>query len=440
MTTARWPSPRFAVRVAVILLLLGLLQLAASLLFYQAIDRRTLKDDHARRVAELLVVSDRMHAIAPDRTASYMTTGHLTAGISEAPQVPHTSSDPVLTDIAASIVAWEPALAGRPLHLDTTAAGTGKHDLVGSLQLAGGAWLNFRSRDFGSMWPIALRATSLTLVTTLACLGIGLYLLHLSARPLRRLTDAAAEIGRGREVEIEESGPRDIEDLAHAMNLMQHRIARLIKDQACTFEAISHDMRTPLARQKVAADLLDDPELASIIHSSISEMDGLLDSLQVFLRAQHMSAEPEAVDLGLLLREIAAPFGNTVRIDVDKGIRTMTVVDPLVIAIRALIENAVQYGGQATIHVSSESVHDHIVVIEDNGPGIPAEAFEDILDPFFRLDSARQRNTGGFGLGIPTAHRLMIRFGGGLTFENRENGGLRVRLQVPHGEVTTAAG
>jgi len=111
----------------------------------------------------------------------------------------------------------------------------------------------------------------------------------------------------------------------------------------------------------------------------------------------------------------------------------MTYREPLLLSLRALIDNAVQYGTRAAIVISASPPDIHIT-IEDDGPGIPEDYFETILDPFFRLDCARARNTPGFGLGIPMAHRLLRRFGGGLEFSNLEQGGLRVRITVPIGD------
>lgn len=427
---ARPNAPRFVVYVALLFLVLGIAQLVASLLFYQAIDRQTLHDDHARRIAELLVVSDRIHAMSPASASSLMSTGHLTVSVANAPSVmaPARKGDPA--EITRKIVQWEPSLANRMLHLATSDETGGKRDLIGSMKLGDGRWLNFRSRDITSMWPVAFRAIALTFATTIACLGIGLVALHMLSRPLRRLTGAADAIGRGREVSIKEAGPKDLRNLAHAMNVMQARIAWLLKDQAMSFEAISHDLRTPLSRQKVAADLVEDPEIAGIVHSSVDEMEDLLASLQKFLLAQHMSASAETLALGPFIREVLSEFTPRVTLPAAGGPIVRTYREPLALALTALVENAVQFGRRATVTIDGRD-DEWTVSIEDQGPGIPPEHFEAILDPFFRLDEARQRNTKGFGLGIPTAHRLMMRFNGGLSFGASVSGGLIARVHVP---------
>ena len=427
---ARPFAPRFAVYVALVFLLLGVMQLAASLLFYQSIDRQTLSEDHARRVAEMLVVSDRIHALDPGLTAPTMSTRHLAAAVASAPTVAAPAGTETLVGIARRIIEWEPSLGGRSLRLAVRDVGHGKRDLIGSIRLTDGHWLNFRSRDMNAAWPVALRATVLTLATTLACLVVGLFALHVLTRPLRRMSDAADAIGQGRQVTVRETGSPDLRKLAHSMNVMQERIARLLQDQARSFEAISHDLRTPLSRQKVAAELIDDAELGGVILSSVDEMEALLASLQRFLRAQHLSAEPEPLELGQLVRDVLYSYGDKARVEVEGSAFVRTFREPLSLALEALVENAIQFGGEARITIRREAGH-WCIEITDGGPGIPSCYFEAILDPFFRLDAARARDTKGFGLGIPTAHRLMTRFDGGLSFASSPAGGLIARLLVP---------
>lgn len=423
---------RLAVRAATLLLLLAAVQALASLLFYNAIDRETLREDHARRVAELLVVSDRVHDLAPEMLGAIMSTGHLEAVVADTPLVPHRDVEKAIGEIRRHILRWEPGLARRVLHLGMETSPQGSRDLVGAMQLEDGRWLNFRSRDIGTGWPIALRATVLTLVTAVLGLGLALWSLRIMTRPLRDLTDAADEIGRGQFVPVEERGPDDLRSLARSMNAMQGRIAAMLEDQARSFEAISHDLRTPLSRVMIAADLVDDAEIAGLIHDSTAEMEAMLMSLQQYLRAQHLAAEPEAMDLGVAIADLlhgAFPGRTDLIVAPDAVVRTWR--EPLLLALRPLVENAVQHGGKARVTVAPDAEGRWTVTIADNGPGIPEDQFERILAPFYRIDEARARDTAGFGLGIPTAHSLLQRFGGEIGFGSADGGGLLVRVTVP---------
>lgn len=423
-------SLRLSAYAAGLLVTIGVVQLVASLSFYRAIDAQMLREDHARRVAELLVVSERVFRLKPEMTSSVMTSRHLEVEIGSSPSVTRSAPDEELEALAAQIVRWEPGLANRPLHLTIRRAERGRRDFVGSIQLANGSWLNFESRDISSMLPIALRATWMTLVTALVCLASALVALRILTRPLRRLSDAAGAIGHGQRVVIRESGPTDLQNLAHAMNEMQDRIALLIEDQAKSFEAIGHDLRTPLARQKVAAELVSDDEMSELMLQSVDEMELLLDSLQQFLRAQHLRSDPETIDLTELVRGIAEPLGACLNFAPAHEVTVETYREPLFLSVQALIENACMYGQQVEVSIA-QLRGEWIIQIQDDGPGIPPDHFQDVLTPFFRLDEARGRTTKGFGLGIPTAHRLLTRFGGKLSFGTGASGGLVVSVQVP---------
>lgn len=426
---SRLSRPRLSVYAAALVLAIGTIQLVASLLFYQAIDRQTLRQDHARRVAELLVVSLRVYELDAAMTATVTTSRHLEVAVSAVPVVPRPPASEELRQIGRQIVGWEPSLATRSLHLEIK-PNRARRDLVGSMRLADGRWLNFRSRDISSMWPIALRAGWMTAVTTLACLILGLLALRLMLRPLRTLSQAAEVIGHGGRVAIRETGPADLSNLARAMNEMQERIARLLEDQARSFEAISHDLRTPLSRQKLAAELISDPEIGGIVKDSTDEMEAMLGSLQQFLRAQHLVAEPERFDLIALLRSAADSCDGEVRMEERRPVLVRSYREPLLLALQALFDNACRYGQTAEVQVEAER-RDWFVTIRDRGPGIPTEHYGDVLSPFFRMDEARGRTTSGFGLGIPTAHRLLRRFGGDLSFANAHDGGLVVRVKIP---------
>lgn len=421
---------RFAAYVTMVFLVVGLIQLAGSLIFYQIIDRQTLLDDHARRVAELLVVGQRMHEIAPKRTGASMTTQYLVVETAAEPVVESSNQDTLVSDIAEGIRAWEPSLVGRPLNLKIRQAGNRKQDLEGSLRLDDATWLNFVSRDISTMWPVAWRAMVLTSLITITFLALGLVVLHMVNRPLRHLTQAAESVGEGRRVRVVESGPRDLRDLAHAMNAMQERIDRILRDQTTAYSAIGHDLRTPLSRLKVVSGMIEDDELADISNQSISEMIRLLDSLESYLNAQMLESESESLDLVDLLKERVSRYGTTVSLRVPNEAIAKTFREPLVCAFDALLQNAIQYSGAAEVVLLSEKDRISINII-DHGPGVGEEHFRALLEPFFRLDDARQRNTDGFGLGIPTAHRLLTRFGGSLTFSRTAKGGLTVHIQIP---------
>lgn len=422
---------RLAGQAALLLLAVGIVQVVASTLFYEAIDRQSIREDHARRVAEFLVVSERLHRLDPGSMADVMTTSHLTARAAAMPVISRQGRGEEVSQIRSHIVKWEPALARHSLVLDIHQGVRGRKDLVGSMRLDAGTWLNFRSNDISSGWPIALRATVMTLMITLACIAAGFLTLRYLMRPLRQLAEAAEATAGGMPVAVRESGPLDLRNLARSFNDMQTRISGLETEHSRSFEAISHDLRTPLSRLKIASDFVGEGDIARIVSSSADEMESMLLSLQSFLRAQHLSSTAEPVDLVGLIRELLVHVERPVTLEAPSQAVAFTYREPLRLALQPLVQNALQYGHEIAIAITSPRRDKWRIRIADDGPGIPDEAFERILDPFCRLDDARPRDTPGFGLGIPTAHRLLERFGGKLTFENGEGGGLIVQVEVP---------
>lgn len=427
---ARWRSRRLAGYAMALLLAVAAVQVVASLIFYAAIDRESIGQDHARRVAELLIVSDRLYQRAPAQTARIMTTAHLDATIGAHPVIRASGTADAAVTIRNHILAWEEALSRRPLYLDIRPGRAHHKDLVGSMQLTDGRWLNFRSPDISAGWPIALRATVLTLLITLICLGGGVLLLRRLTGPLTQLSEAADALSHGTAIAVEESGTAELRNLARSFNSLQSRIAGMASEQTRSFEAISHDLRTPLSRLIVASSFVHEDEVARIVSSSAAEIETMLGSLEAFLRAQHVDAAPEPLDLAAVIHEILTAFDVPVTVDGPRSAVVATYREPLILSLRALVQNAVQYGTTVAVALRG-SASGWEIVVEDDGPGIPEEHFDHILDPFFRLDSARARNTAGFGLGIPMAHRLLQRFGGGVAFANRDEGGLRVVVTVP---------
>lgn len=410
-----------------------LVQLTASVAFYSAIDRQTLREDHARRIAELLVVGERVARMAEADFDKLMTSHYLEAEVvalpPEGPPVSRAQGAEA-NAIADYVRRWEPGLAKHPLRLWSESRPEGR-DLVGVMGLDDGRWLTFRSRNFPRPWPIALRAVATTLVFSLACVALGAYALRQLGEPLRRLTEASRHVGESPPSPIQVEGPNDIVELGRAFNDMQRRIAGLIEDQARAMEALSHDLRTPLARLTLAADYIEPDDIKTLVADNVGELDAMLRSLADWLRAQHSASTAEVVDLPALIRGVMARWPDTVRYEGGKALAVTTHRGPLEQALIRLIDNAVRFGGQAKVRLVADGADGPVIEVLDQGPGLTDEAMARIYEPFFRGDAARARDTGGFGLGIPTAERLIKRFGGKLAISNREGGGVSARIWPP---------
>ena len=412
-----------------------LLQVLASVTFYQLIDREAVREDHARRIAELLVVGTRVHSLDSNPQgndlAQVMSTTYLDARITDvAPQRPSMSDGGAMA-IRRYMVSWEPELARHELIVWTLRSRSGAQDLVGAMQLADGRWLSFRSHDFAPTWPLALRLTVMTLLFSAAGLFVALYLLRQQGEPLRHLAQAAHRIGEGRRPEpVAIEGSADLRDLGFAFNEMQRRITGILEDQARAMEAVSHDFRTPLARLSLASEFIEDEDAKTILTDNVAELDTMLNSLRDYLRAQHQPSEPEPVDLAALLRQVITPWPGALRYEGPENLAATTHRGALTQALIQIADNAVRHGGGGEITLTTDSAGP-LIVVRDHGRGMTAEGISHIYDPFFRADAARQRNTAGFGLGIPTAARLLKRFGGSMDVSNHPEGGLLVTVRPP---------
>jgi two-component system osmolarity sensor histidine kinase EnvZ len=423
-----WPRSLIGRSMLLIGAILGL-QLAASIFFYVRIERETLREDHARRVAEFLVVSRRVHAMAargqPD-VDRVMTSRYLKADILEPGARPPATMSAEGQALRRAIVRWEPELAGAELVLWTPRGGK---DLAGAMRLDDGRWLNFRSRDFASMWPTAVRVMWMTALFAALCLAFATLSLKALGRPLRGLAQAARDFGRGPHAPVTVEGSADLRDLGRAFNEMQDRITGLIEDQARSMEAISHDLRTPLARMQLATQFAEPQDIRALLTANVEELDEMLRSLSAFLRAQHQQSEAEAVDLAALTRGAVGALDERASYEGPDSLTVLTHRMPVEEALKRLLDNAVRHGGGARVTLDPAGPR---IVIHDQGAGMSPEDLEQIYRPFFRADPARARNTGGFGLGVPTAARLLTRFGGDLQISNAPSGGLLVTITPPH--------
>jgi two-component system osmolarity sensor histidine kinase EnvZ len=436
MHVTLWPTGLMGRVVAVILCAI-LLEFAGSLLLQSQVDSFTLREDHARRVAELLVVGERLldEAEPEEREAVIATlrTQHLWVGLTKSPPLSPTAPDSVLGRMRDRIVEWEPSLQERPLRLGLTNDQDGRRDLVGALQLRSGEWLQFRSRDLFGRWPQLYQAVLSASVLTLGVAIATAIMLGALGTPLRSLARAADKVGAGTSVTVVERGPRDLVQVARAFNAMQARISRLIMDRTQALAAVGHDLRTPLTRMRLRLDLMKDDEARESMAHDIEEMESMLDSVLTYLSGGDAEGERRRIDLAALVSTLVdanADLGRLVSYVGPDHLLTTARPLPLKRAIGNLIENGLKYGG--VVRLKLERVGDTArIVVEDDGPGIPEAELEHVIEPFFRLDEARRRDTQGLGLGLAIVANAVQGEDGDLTLRNRPEGGLQAIISLP---------
>lgn len=262
--------------------------------------------------------------------------------------------------------------------------------------------------------------------------SVALLFMRNQIRPLRRLARAAEAFGRGVDPgALQPSGSKEVRQAAQAFNTMRSRVQRLVSSRALMLAAVSHDLRTPLARLRLNLDLLETPknnEDIQAMRGDIRHMDGIITAYLNFAA----DAAPEAtklLDITALVRGVAVGFA-AVRLQADKTFWVHGRAVELRRCIENILSNAQRYAGIINIAVTAAGGN-VAITIEDNGPGIPPDRYEEVFRPFARLDPARGEKTGGVGLGLAITRDIIHRHGGEITLGQATLGGLLVTVVLP---------
>ncbi len=273
-------------------------------------------------------------------------------------------------------------------------------------------------------------------------LGLTVILISLAAfllvrsflRPLAMISRAADELGKGNDhPPIAESGSYEVARAARSFNAMRHRIERYINDRNRFFSAISHDLRTPITRLRLRAELLDDETLREKFCQDLEDLSDLAQGALQSINDTTLREESTKIDICQLLRRLAETAeleGEPVA--VNGSCRRMFIGKPLALkrALGNLLDNALFYGKKAEINVQDDERQLRIT-IRDYGPGIPEAARQRVFEPYVRLESSRNRNTGGAGLGLSIARSIIRGHGGNVLLSNHPEGGLLVTVLLP---------
>jgi two-component system, OmpR family, osmolarity sensor histidine kinase EnvZ len=288
--------------------------------------------------------------------------------------------------------------------------------------------------------PLSRLYTPTTYIFILWMVGSSLVLLAVAAlflrnqvKSLRRLADAAEGFGKGRPVAFTKlEGAREVRQAGAAFMQMRGRIERQIRQRTEMLAGVSHDLRTPLTRMKLALELTSDDPTRAELKSDVADMERLVNLYLDFARGEG-SETPVETDLGLLLEELAAAARR------DGAALAVAEPPELIVQVRPnalrrclgnLIANARQYAGH--IWLTSEAAADSIdILVDDDGPGIPPAERERVFRPFVRLDASRNPSTGGVGLGLTIARDVARTHGGEVRLETSPQGGLRARVHLP---------
>lgn len=305
--------------------------------------------------------------------------------------------------------------------------------LAAEIPLRDGSWVRLEHRVSKEVfeWPERLLLTLGILSLSLVVLAI--VAVRWVARPLSLLAEAADRLGRDiAQPPLPESGPSEVRRASRAFNTMQSRLARFIEDRTRIVSALSHDLRTPLTRLSLRAELIEDPVLQSSISRDLEEMQRMTKDALDFLRGVEEREPIQSIDMRALLENIKDEVEETGAEVVLERIQAAPYPGRALALKRCItnvVDNACRYGRRAWATVRDR--HDRIEIhIEDDGPGLPEDQLERVFEPFYRLEASRSRDTGGAGLGLPLARNIARAHGGDLTLRNRPGGGLRAILTL----------
>ena len=253
-------------------------------------------------------------------------------------------------------------------------------------------------------------------------------------RAIERLAAAADAFGRGEEAPyFRPHGAREVRQAAEAFLAMKARIGRHIEQRTTLLASVSHDLRTPLTRLKLEAALAEPSPQMARIQGDLSDMERMIAEYLDFARGQGGEA-PEAADVAALLAEVAEGAGRAgARVSVQAQAPLLARVRPLALrrALTNLVMNAAAHGAQVAVAARRTPFGGLEIEVDDDGPGIAPDRYEEAFRPFSRLDAARNQNRDGVGLGLAIARDVARGHGGELTLGRSPLGGLRAVLRLP---------
>lgn len=434
-----WPQS-LAGRSVLLMLATALLMYLGGILVY------SLLVQEAAEYSRILQIGDRLdrtiNALAElphsDRTATAhaLSSARFRAVWSPTSLVDDASAgDPGLRRLRQLLISQTPRLAGHEVNLrwDNHALSGPRSILLGAAQLADRSYIIFSATVIPTAVPPLPSVLLDISFVFISIIVVAIFLLYSINAPLRRLAEAADLYGRGRPIVLPERGPREIVQVERAFNALQGRIQQLIADRTQALAAVSHDLRTPLARLRLRCGFLADRALQADCDRDLAEMEAMIDATLAYLRGNEDVEQPRPTD-------VAAMLATLVDAAVDGGKRAILVAPRhAVLRLRALsikralanlIDNALVYGGCARIALE-ETPRGLRITVDDEGSGIPDTDIPGVFEPFQRLETSRNRGTGGVGLGLTIARQAIEREGGDIRLLNRPEGGLRAEVHLP---------
>jgi two-component system osmolarity sensor histidine kinase EnvZ len=271
-------------------------------------------------------------------------------------------------------------------------------------------------------------------VATVLLTGVSLLFIRNQVRAIERLADAAEAFGRGGDVpQFKPHGAAEVRKAAHAFIAMKERIQRHIDQRTALLASVSHDLRTPLTRLKLEAALAEPSPRLNEIKRDLAEMEHMIDEYLAFARGEGGEAVEKIALRGLIdeVSEGAQRAGAEVEVDADRALLASVRPNAFKRALSNLVMNAAAHGEHIAVAARPRAAGGIEIVVDDDGPGIPPDRYEEAFKPFNRLDESRNQNEKGVGLGLAIARDVARGLGGDVTLDRSPMGGLRAVVRLP---------
>jgi len=272
-------------------------------------------------------------------------------------------------------------------------------------------------------------------ISSILILSIAILFLRQQIKPIEKLAKAAESFGIGRKIKnFKPTGATEVRKAADAYIKMQERIEKFLEQRTLMLAGVSHDLRTPLTRIKLQLEMYSNQKGNTELLKDVNEMQYMLETYLDF--SQTVSSEEDTeVDLKELIDNIISTSNEKSKIislkpTNLKNIKYICKKIALKRCVINLINNAKAFGDEVLITLN-ESNKEITITIEDNGPGIPKKDYEKALRPFQRLDSSRNQNIAGSGLGLSISQEIMNSIGGNIKLSKSKLGGLKVIIVLP---------
>lgn len=269
--------------------------------------------------------------------------------------------------------------------------------------------------------------------TSLLLFIVSSLFLRVQARSIKQLAEAAENFGKGIDTPFKPYGSAEVRTAGLAFTKMKERIKVQMSERTQMLAGVSHDLRTPLTRMKLALAMDKKTEENKAFLEDVTEMEKMLDGYLSFVRGENRE-ENTYVDMNLLIKSVASKFDGS-----QHKIKCLMPDEDVVLqgreqALRRMVTNVVSnacYYAQNIVLSLKTAGNTLVLCVEDDGPGIPEDKREDVFKAFYRIESSRNKQTGGVGLGLSITKDIVVSHGGTIKLSESTMGGLKVEIKIP---------